>query len=315
MTPTPVVSIIVPVYNAEKFIHRCIDSILAQTFTDWELLLIDDGSKDASGKICDEYAAKDERIRVFHKENGGVSSARNLGLDHARGEWITFVDADDYIEENFLKSFEGNLDADIVVGNMYVKRKNSEENVLSGILSGYNCSIKSVISGNLTRFVFQSSNGKLFKASLLQGLRFDEQMVIGEDCLFLHSYMCRAKDIRVLIECKELSCYIYIPPESMKKKYQISVSSSIYHIQRLDDVYSRLGTFDKDFEVILVWGYYEFCVNDMPYHGELWYKNKEIERICLRRSAHGGIIPWIKTWLSFHVFYRLKMHYAKKYKY
>ena len=80
------VSIIVPVYNTEKFLHRCIDSILAQTYTDFELLLIDDGSKDSSGAICDEYAAKDARVKVFHKENGGVSSARNLGLDNARGE-------------------------------------------------------------------------------------------------------------------------------------------------------------------------------------------------------------------------------------
>ena len=88
------VSIIVPVYNTEKFLHRCIDSILAQTYTDFELLLIDDGSKDSSGTICDEYAAQDARVRVFHKENGGVSSARNLGLDNARGEWVTFVDSD-----------------------------------------------------------------------------------------------------------------------------------------------------------------------------------------------------------------------------
>lgn len=76
----PKVSIIVPVYNVEAYLHRCIDSILAQTFTDWELLLIDDGSPDRSGEICDEYALKDKRIRVFHKKNGGVSSARNFGL-------------------------------------------------------------------------------------------------------------------------------------------------------------------------------------------------------------------------------------------
>lgn len=94
----PIISVIVPVYNAEKYLHRCIDSILAQTFTNFEVLLVNDGSKDNSGKICDEYAVKDQRIRVFHKENGGVSSARNLGLDNARGEWITFVDSDDWIE-------------------------------------------------------------------------------------------------------------------------------------------------------------------------------------------------------------------------
>ena len=91
----PKISVIVPVYNVEMFLRRCIDSILAQTFTDFELLLIDDGSKDKSGEICDEYATKDVRIRVFHKQNGGVSSARNVGLNHAIGEYICFCDADD----------------------------------------------------------------------------------------------------------------------------------------------------------------------------------------------------------------------------
>lgn len=96
----PKISVIVPVYNAEKYLQRCVDSILAQTFVDFELLLINDGSKDGSGAICDEYAVKDSRIRVFHKENGGPSSARNMGIDKAEGEWITFVDSDDWVEKN-----------------------------------------------------------------------------------------------------------------------------------------------------------------------------------------------------------------------
>lgn len=97
------ISIIVPVYNTEKYLDQCIQSVLAQTYTNWELLLVDDGSTDSSGAICDKYAKQDPRLRVFHKENGGVSSARNLGLDNAKGEWITFVDADDCIERNMLK--------------------------------------------------------------------------------------------------------------------------------------------------------------------------------------------------------------------
>lgn len=96
--PSPRLSVVVPVYNTEKYLHRCVNSILAQTFTDFELLLIDDGSKDSSGVICDDYVARDSRVRVFHKENGGVSSARNLGLEHSQGEWIVFVDSDDWIE-------------------------------------------------------------------------------------------------------------------------------------------------------------------------------------------------------------------------
>ena len=97
------VSVIIPVYNAEKYLHRCIDSILAQTYTDFELLLINDGSNDGSGMICDAYAAKDSRVRVFHKENGGVSSARNIGIDNAAGVYISFVDADDELLLNALE--------------------------------------------------------------------------------------------------------------------------------------------------------------------------------------------------------------------
>ena len=97
------ISVIVPVYNAEKYLCRCIDSILAQTYKDFELLLIDDGSKDSSGAICDEYAAKDSRVRVFHKENGGVGFARNVGLDHAQGDWVTFVDSDDWVDVCWLQ--------------------------------------------------------------------------------------------------------------------------------------------------------------------------------------------------------------------
>lgn len=99
------ISVIVPVYNVEKYIGDCIESILNQTYKDFELLLIDDGSSDRSGLICKEYAQKDPRIRVFHKENGGVSSARNMGLSKAQGSWLCFVDSDDSIDKTYLEDF------------------------------------------------------------------------------------------------------------------------------------------------------------------------------------------------------------------
>ena len=98
----PAISVIVPVYRAEKFLDACVESVLSQTFTDWELLLIEDGSPDGSGALCDEYAAKDPRVRAFHQENGGVSSARNLGLAHAEGQCIAFLDSDDGFEPETL---------------------------------------------------------------------------------------------------------------------------------------------------------------------------------------------------------------------
>ena len=112
-----------PVYKAEAYLHRCVDSILAQTFTNWELLLIDDGSPDRSGAICDEYASKDARIRVFHKENGGVSSARQKGQDEAQGEYTIHADPDDWVEPTMLEELYKKAkadDADMVICDYYM---------------------------------------------------------------------------------------------------------------------------------------------------------------------------------------------------
>ncbi|MCI7182201.1 MAG: glycosyltransferase [Schaedlerella sp.] len=118
----PTVSIIVPVYNAEKYLHRCIDSILNQEFGDFELLLMDDGSTDSSGAICDEYAEKDSRIRVFHKENTGVSDTRNMALDNAEGTYLQFLDSDDWITSDatrlFVRTAQEN-NCDLVISDFY----------------------------------------------------------------------------------------------------------------------------------------------------------------------------------------------------
>lgn len=105
----PKVSVIIPVYNAQDFLDDTIKSVLNQTFKDFELLLVDDGSKDCSPEICDKYAVKDPRVKVFHKPNGGVSSARNLGLDNAKGEFIAFADNDDRMFPEFLETMTGNI--------------------------------------------------------------------------------------------------------------------------------------------------------------------------------------------------------------
>ena len=118
MIESPQISIIIPIYNVERYLRQCIDSILAQTFTDFELLLIDDGSPDGCPAICDEYAGKDARIRVFHKQNGGVTSARNKGLDNAKGNWIIYIDGDDWIEPTYVEELYNaaiNNEADITI--------------------------------------------------------------------------------------------------------------------------------------------------------------------------------------------------------
>lgn len=138
------VSIIVPVYQVENYIRQCIDSILAQTFTDFELILVDDGSKDGSGQICDEYAWMDERVKVIHQENGGLSDARNKGMDHMTGNYFMFVDSDDYIEPNMVECLYKSIlekKVDLVVCNyLYFfendRKKDFATNGKAEVLSG-----------------------------------------------------------------------------------------------------------------------------------------------------------------------------------
>ena len=118
MNKSPKISIIVPIYKIERYLRQCIDSILTQTFTDYELLLIDDGSPDGCPAICDKYAEKDERIRVIHKPNGGLTSARNEGVENTKGEWIMHIDGDDWVEPTYIEELYNaaiNNDADIAI--------------------------------------------------------------------------------------------------------------------------------------------------------------------------------------------------------
>lgn len=187
----PQISIIVPVYNTEKYLHRCIDSILAQTFTDFELLLINDGSNDHSGEVCDEYTQKDSRIRVFHKENGGVSSARNLGLDNAQGELITFVDSDDWIEKNCLDSCITVIrefpSVDIIrygyykeIGNNRVKNTCTQKMVFSPKEMLERCHKYSFWG-----FIWNT----VYKKKLLGDLRFNVNLNWLEDHIFTYKYI------------------------------------------------------------------------------------------------------------------------------
>lgn len=202
----PQISVIVPVYNVEKYLSRCIESILSQTFTDFELLLIDDGSTDRSGEICDEYAKKDTRIRVFHTKNRGVSAARNLGLDNAKGEWISFVDSDDWVEDDYLRTLfhEAKLNKDSIVWQSFfieiehdarpveiyksceyfdtVLRKPFEENqIIENILNVSNVNVFA----------------KLFnqKTIIDNNISFLEKTSISEDVVFLHEYLLFVEEI------------------------------------------------------------------------------------------------------------------------
>lgn len=190
----PTVSIIVPAYNAEKYIGRCIESILSQTYSDFELILVDDGSVDFTSKICDSYAENDGRILVVHKENGGVSKARNIGLSKASGKYVMFVDSDDYIAEDMLSGmilkFTDSVDMVVASIKMITKTESVEY-----LMKNAELSVKEILESfcleAFPRICLCGPWVKLYRKEILDChcIRFDEGMSLGEDTVFNMFYL------------------------------------------------------------------------------------------------------------------------------
>ena len=233
----PKISVIVPVYNTEKYLRRCVDSVLAQTFTDFELLLINDGSIDSSGAICDEYAQKDSRVRVFHKENGGVSHTRNLGLDNAQGEWITFVDSDDYLNVEAFENMLSNNGEDLVVCSYQEFGIGNRKNILDD-----NCYNRTSIIPKLVELIydvaFMTPWGKLFKKDLINknNLRFAEDICSGEDTIFVYTYLLYAKTIKT----KRFIVYRYRITECGLSNQSLSIDKAILTLEYFQNVFDQI---------------------------------------------------------------------------
>lgn len=208
------ISVIVPAYNVERYIARCLDSILSQTYTNLEVLLIDDGSTDSTGRICDDYARKDGRVRVIHQENQGLAEVRNIGLHEAKGEWIQFIDSDDWIEpETIGTCYDLALknDAEIVCFQ-YVYEYESEEYGSRKTNHGDNRYYSDrIMSGEeafsvvmFPSYINESSCNKLIKTDILDGIEYPRGKT-GEDIYTTYMFVIRAR--RVIYIAKEFYHY------------------------------------------------------------------------------------------------------------
>ncbi|MBB5333546.1 glycosyltransferase family 2 protein [Chryseobacterium koreense] len=199
------VTVVIPVYNAEKYLDECVQSVLNQNFTDFEILLINDGSSDGSGIICENYASKDSRVKVFHKKNGGVSTARNMGIEYAKGKWITFIDADDYIQENYFEVLNLKNDTDWIL--LDIKR-----DVFSDMGVGMDFENQVYEAAEFVNIYslyphFPEACAKFFKNSIVKksNLRFNTDLKFGEDSLFNLQYLKFCQ----IISTTNISKYIY----------------------------------------------------------------------------------------------------------
>ena len=210
------------------YLSRCIDSILAQTYTDFELILINDGSNDKSREICDDYATKDKRIIVIHKENGGTSSARNRGLNVANGEYITFVDSDDTISTDYLSTFTYNCDFEIAGLETIGMNKTIYVPMSTDTLS---------VDTKIADWVVKDSDAmyltticcKMFRTNIIQKsfLKFDTSLKRGEDTIFVYNYLSYCNSIKLI---SNVAYQYNFDATSIDEKYSLNAKECVNHI-------------------------------------------------------------------------------------
>lgn len=237
----PKISVIVPIYNAVTYLSCCLDSILAQTFIDWELILVDDGSPDLCGVICDDYAKKDSRIRVIHKPNGGVSSARNSGLDVAKGEYICFIDADDKIDSRYLEAFVNAEKSDLVISGF---KYNSGDKYTPGNAFYIGNDFVNRVPQIIRLQSIYVPWAKMFKRCIIENnkLRFDIKLRLSEDTTFVYYYLSFCNSVTLI----DNDYYYYKDIFGGGKKYVLSYEEIDYlnycNVASINAINKNIGT-------------------------------------------------------------------------
>ena len=207
------ISVITPVYNTEKYLIRCVDSIVGQTYNDIEIILVDDGSSDKSGSICDKYALGDSRVRVVHKKNGGVSSARNAGISLSKGKYICFVDSDDWLEQDYFSLVSGVLlkqDVFLLLNNyirdfgagyvceVFEKHESFERNTSAALLDLMK-----------TKYFVWAPFATFYEANICKRIKFEEDICFGEDLLFKYMFVKEMEKSGELVFYSPIARYHY----------------------------------------------------------------------------------------------------------
>lgn len=287
------ISIIIPVYNVEKYLRRCIDTVVNQTYKILEIILIDDGSTDNSGKICDEYAAKDNRIKVIHKQNGGVSSARNFGLDIAKGDYIGFVDSDDYIDFNMFEHLKYLIDTyETLISecNIYVLKKIKHKGKIKQTKKQpikYNSEdalIKCFTDSKINNFLFN----KMFHKSLFNDIRFPNG--IYEDMAVMYKLISKAKYVSRSFETK----YFYCVRENSLINSKYDNNRRIYYFNLLDNIinYCKKNKWSKAYNKI-----------NSEY---IYMKARSLKNICLNSDLDRELVKNLRREVLINSFSLLK---------
>ena len=254
----PEISIIVPVYNVETKLKRCLDSIQSQTYSDFEVILVDDGSKDGSGKICDEYALIDKRFKAFHLQNGGASAARNFGIENAAGKYIAFVDSDDYVEKQYLEVLKKGVSKTVPLSicGVYYCAEGVQEKSAQKEYEDFTLEIKpeneQVFAELISNRRFNYVYGKLYEREIIQKneLSFWEDVSLGEDTIFVLEYLKNIQHIRVIGK----AYYNYIKYQSgtlTGRVYPDQYEKYTFINNQIEDAFKGIGVYGNAIQNVI----------------------------------------------------------------
>ena len=280
------VSVIIPVYNSHSYLDRCVDSVLNQKYNNIEVILINDGSTDNSGALCEKYALNDIRVKVFHKVNGGVSSARNLGIDMASGKYITFVDSDDYLESDYISDMVTPDDCDFVASHIKVEGWRQWKDIPLNNMRWDKMNIDDFLLGNLHRLNFMVC--KLFKRAIIDefNIRFDNTISYGEDTLFVYQYLKYISSARTISRASyHYNCY-NISSLSKKSRQWSDVDYTINKvctaIEELNDVFHCCCKYAQN---VIVNNYLSAYIQSISKQLSVWEIQHSLKKIRKNKYA------------------------------
>lgn len=283
-------SIVVPVYNAEKTLRRCIDSVVKQKGLNYELILVNDGSTDESGDICKAFTEKYQQVQYILKENGGVSSARNAGIEQARGEYILFLDSDDYFAEDYFLIIDElcRKQPDLVLCGVQAFGGRERCWSVGNCIETLENNISEIVASAMRKYLFSSVCAKVFKTSIIaeNGLRFDQNLKIGEDQLFLFTYTMH---IHSLASTEKVGYFVDTSGEgSLSRKRRNYLVSQLVEVNR--KMYEVYGSVEhspqasKNYKAALSWmvyrSAYSCCKELQKFEYTPEQRRQEIKRIC-----------------------------------
>lgn len=304
------ISVIIPIYNVEKYLESCLESIVSQTYQDLEVLMIDDGSSDLSGEICDQYCAKDKRFHVIHKKNEGIAAARNDGMDRAKGEFFYFIDSDDYIHPQTLEvlsqALVDNEKADFSM--MYGKKSCRHDEVFPTVQNdvialGQQDMMRGLFGTSDQEIQYQAIWNKLFRRSLIEDLRFKD--IVAEDVEFIMNVYLRSNIVALIPQ----EMYIYyqrpdsITHQDTNTSNQIVRERFIHNLDTYYQIYTYIPEDNKLYKAWSLWKLYKRIFNVRFYANPTEFKAVAKETIhCIREKTWGQVmsnpmIPMSQKWI------------------